>query len=131
VAISNEGGLLRFAAVEDVTNSLDIWTFDPNSDNSPDGRHNSSSDDSALGTNLVTTIGMPSDARTGTSTAVMLSQASSNGSASVSRSFLDSSAETLAANMRPTVIDQLFSDTQESDVDSTLFSRHRAGWSQS
>jgi uncharacterized protein (TIGR03118 family) len=29
LAVSKEGNLLRLAAVEDVTNSVDVWTFDP------------------------------------------------------------------------------------------------------
>ena len=27
LAVTNVGGLLRLAAVEDVTNSVDVWTF--------------------------------------------------------------------------------------------------------
>jgi hypothetical protein len=111
IAVTNEGGLLRFAAVEDVTNSLDIWTFDPNSDDSPDGHHNASSDDAGSGASLVTNIGMPSGSQPGTSTARILSQASFIGSASVS----GLSAAT----------DQLFRDAQDSDVASTLFTRTR------
>jgi uncharacterized protein (TIGR03118 family) len=130
VAVSNDSGLLRFAAVEDVTNSLDIWTFDPNSDDSPDGHHNASSEDAASGANLVTTIGMPSGSWTGTSTAKHLSQAHSNGSASMGGSFFDSSTA-LAASGRFAAIDQLFSDPQGSDVASTLFSRHRLRWGRS
>jgi hypothetical protein len=114
VAVSNDNGLLRFAAVEDVTNSLDIWTFDPNSHDSPDGHHNASSEDAGSGASLVTTIGMPSGSQPGASTARFLSQASSIGSASVS---------SLSA-----AIEQLFGDAQDSDVASTLFTRTRIRW---
>ena len=31
LAVTNVGGVLRLAAVEDVTNSLDVWTFNTNS----------------------------------------------------------------------------------------------------
>jgi hypothetical protein len=117
LAVTNEGGLLRFAAVEDVTNSLDIWTFDPRSDDSPDGDHNESSEDFASGANLVTTIG--------------LSHPPSTGSSSVSGSTSSSSTEAPAASVPSAAIDQLFSDAQESDVASTLFSRHLVRWGHS
>jgi hypothetical protein len=131
LAVTNESGLLRFAAVEDVTNSLDVWTFDPNSEDSSASPHNSSSEDAASDANFVTNIGMPSSSRTGTSTATVLSQASSNRSASMSGSLINSSTEALAASGLSAAIDQLLSDTQESDVASTLFSRHRVRWGQS
>jgi hypothetical protein len=131
VAVTNENGLLRFAAVEDVTNSLDIWTFDPNSDDSPEGHHDSSSEDAASRASLATTLGMPSGSRTETSTAKSLSQASSTRSAVMSRSLVDSSTEATAASRRFAAIDQLLSDTQESAVASTVFSRHRSGWGHS
>jgi hypothetical protein len=45
VAATDQGGLLRVAAVEDVTNSLDIWTFDLNSKDSGGNQQNSSNGD--------------------------------------------------------------------------------------
>jgi uncharacterized protein (TIGR03118 family) len=123
LAVADESGLLRFAAVEDATNRLDIWTFNPNSDDSSDGHDNSSSEDSRSVANLVTTIGMPSSSGT-------LSLAPSKGSASMSSSILGSSTEVLGATGRFAAIDQLFSDTQGSDGP-TLFSRHRLRWGQS
>jgi uncharacterized protein (TIGR03118 family) len=130
VAVTNEGGVLRFAAVEDVTNSLDIWTFDPNSDDSPDGRHNTSSQDAASDASLVTTIGIPSGSQPGTSTATTLSQTSFNGPASRSGSLSDSAIETPGASGLAAAIDRLFNDAQESNVISTLFSSRRVRWGQ-
>jgi hypothetical protein len=53
VAVTNTDGILRFAAVEDVTNSLDIWTFQT-SDNSPQSHDDDPDNDSqALGTDIV------------------------------------------------------------------------------
>ena len=131
LAVTNEGGLLRFAAVEDVTNSLDIWTFDPNSDDSPASHHNSSSDDSASDANLRHDHRHAAGSRSGTSTAEILSQGSPNGSASMSGSSLISSTEALAASGLSAAIDQLFNDTQESNITLTLFSPHRHRWGRS
>jgi uncharacterized protein (TIGR03118 family) len=130
LAVTNDSGLLRFAAVEDVTNSLDIWTFDPNGDSSA-GHQNSRGDDGASGANFVTTVGVASGSETPTSTAMVPSRASSSGTASMTGSFSDSSTEALAASGRFAAIGQLFSDSQEADVASALFSRHRVKLGQS
>jgi hypothetical protein len=131
VAVSTDGNLLRFAAVEDVTNSLDIWTFKLNSENSQGGDHNSSGEDSPSGANLVTAMGMPSDSGAATSSAGNLSHSRSRGSASGSGSIDDSSTQALSASGRHAVIGQLLSDTHVWDVASTLFSRRRLNWGQS
>ena len=62
LAVSNVGGVLRLAAVEDLTNSLDVWTF--NSKSRPRfASHSSSASGSATSdANFVTTIGMSSGA---------------------------------------------------------------------
>jgi uncharacterized protein (TIGR03118 family) len=54
VAVANTDGILRFAAVEDVTNSLDIWTFQT-SNKSPQSSHDDDPDNDslALGTDIM------------------------------------------------------------------------------
>jgi uncharacterized protein (TIGR03118 family) len=130
LAVANDGGLLRLAAVEDVTNSLDIWTFATNSKNSQRDHHDSLRDATGSDATFVTTLGMPSGSQAGASTASVL-QGSSNGSASLSGSSLTSSTGALAAGGQLAAIDQLLSDSQKSDVSSTLFSRRRVSWGQS
>jgi uncharacterized protein (TIGR03118 family) len=113
VAVTNVGGILRFAAVEDATNSLDIWTFDPNSGGSPSRHHNASSEDAA-GANFA-----------------ILSQESSSRSTSVSGSFLNAPTQALGASGLSAAIDHLFSDAQDSKVSSDLFPHRRVRWGQS
>ena len=60
LAVSNVGGVLRLAAVEDVTNSLDVWTFNTNSRSSFASYSSSASGFAASDANFVTTIGMSS-----------------------------------------------------------------------
>jgi len=115
LAVSNVGGILRLAAVEDVTNSVDVWTFDTNPSPWFAGNSSPASGSAASDTNFVTSIGVPSGSQTGRSAATVLAQASSS----------------LAASGQFAAIDQLFSVTQESDVSSTLFSRRRVRWGQS
>src|SRR5271157_2329536 len=62
LAVSNVGGFLRLAAVEDVTNSLDVWTFNTNSRSSFASNSSSASGSAASDANFVTTIGMSSGA---------------------------------------------------------------------
>jgi hypothetical protein len=106
LAVTNVGGLLRLAAVEDVTNSLDVWTFDSSSEDSSPISRGPAISLSPSGANFVTTIGVPSGSQTGTSIA-------------------------LAARGQSAAIDQLFSVIQESDVAPTLFSRRRVRWGHS
>ena len=53
---------MRLAAVEDVTNSVDVWTFDSNSRSSFARSSSSASGSAASDANFVTTTGMSSDA---------------------------------------------------------------------
>jgi DNA-binding beta-propeller fold protein YncE len=131
VAVSTDGNLLRFAAVEDVTNSLDIWTFDTNSKGSQGGNQNASGEDSASGANLVTAIGMPSDSGSATSSDGSDLRSPSKGSSSQSGSIADTTAQAFSASGRHAVVGQLWSDTHVSDVASTLFSHRRLRWGQS
>ena len=62
LAVSNVGGVLRLAAVDDVTNSLDVWTFNTNSRSSFASHSSSASGSAASDANFVTTIGMSSGA---------------------------------------------------------------------
>ena len=64
LAVSNVGGILRLAAVEDVTNSLDVWTFNTNSRHSFASHSSSASGPAASDANFVTTVGMSSSALT-------------------------------------------------------------------
>ena len=59
---TNVGGVLRLAAVEDVTNSLDVWTFNTKSRSSFASHSSSASGSAASDANFVTTIGMSSGA---------------------------------------------------------------------
>jgi uncharacterized protein (TIGR03118 family) len=131
LAVSDVGGVLRLAAVEDVTNSVDIWAFDSNSGDPDAGNRGRASGSAASDANVVTTVGLPSDSQTGTPIASVLSQASSGGGASTSGSFLNSSTGAPAASGLSAAIDDLFNITQESDVASTLFPRRRFRWGQS
>ena len=110
---SNVGGVLRLAAVEDVTNSLDVWTFKENSRFLFSRNDDSAIGSAALDASFVTTIGIPSGSETGTSAATILSTGD------------------LQASPQSAAIDQLFRVTQESDVPSTLFSHRRVRWGQS
>jgi hypothetical protein len=125
LAVTNQGGLLRLAAVEDVTNSLDIWTFDTNSEDPPARHHNSPREKAQSDANFVTTIAMPTGSQTGKSTARALSRASFKGSASMGGSFSDSSTNALSASERSAAIDELFAIIHESEIASTLTSRRR------
>ena len=62
LAVSNVGGVLRLAAVEDVTNSLDVWTFNSKSRPRFASHSSSASGSAASDANFVTTIGMSSGA---------------------------------------------------------------------
>ncbi len=62
LAVTNVGGILRLAAVEDVTNSVDVWTFDSNSRSSFARSSSSASGSAASDANFVTTTGMSLDA---------------------------------------------------------------------
>ncbi len=105
LAISNVGGVLRLAAAEDVTNSVDVWTFS-NARASFGSKRNWASGFSASAANYVTTVGMQSNSQTGTSSVP-------------------------AASGQVAAIDQLFGLTPDSDIASTLFSRRHAWWSHS
>jgi uncharacterized protein (TIGR03118 family) len=131
LAVTNAGGVLRLAAVDDNTNSLDVWTFDPSSSPSFAGNSISASGTATSDANFVTTIGMPSGSQTGPSTTRVHSHASSSESASMIGSSLNFPTDAQAVSGQSTAIDQLFSLTPESDVSSTLFSRRRVRWGQS
>ena len=60
--MTDVGGLLRLAAVDDTTNSLDVWTFKTNSRSSFASHSSSASGSAASDANFVTTIGMSSGA---------------------------------------------------------------------
>ena len=62
LAVTDVGGLLRLAAVDDTTNSLDVWTFKTNSRSSFASHSSSASGSAASDANFVTTIGMSSGA---------------------------------------------------------------------
>ena len=62
LAVTNVGGVLRLAAVDDNTNSLDVWTFNTNSRSSFASHSSSASGSAASDANFVTTIGMSSGA---------------------------------------------------------------------
>jgi uncharacterized protein (TIGR03118 family) len=62
LAVSNVGGVLRLAAVDDNTNSLDVWTFNTKSRSSFASHSSSASGSAASDANFVTTIGMSSGA---------------------------------------------------------------------
>ena len=62
LAVTNVGGVLRLAAVDDNTNSLDVWTFKTNSRSSFASHSSSASGSAASDANFVTTIGMSSGA---------------------------------------------------------------------
>ena len=99
------------AAVEDNTNSLDVWTF-REAPPSVVGSHSElvKGSDSVDG-NDITTIGLPSGSQPGTSPIT---------------SHVNSSTSALAATAQSAGIDQLLTVTQESDVASTFFSRRRS-----
>ncbi len=127
LAVTNVGGVVRLAAVDDFTNSLEVWTFNSNSRGSRPWNYSSA----AVAANQVTTIGMSSGSQTETSTMSALRMASLSQSASMSGTFLNGSTNAPAASGQSAAIDQLLSVTDESDVPSTLFSRRRVGraWS--
>jgi DNA-binding beta-propeller fold protein YncE len=62
LAVTDVGGLLWLAAVDDNTNSLDVWTFHTNSRSSFASHSSSASGSAASDANFVTTIGMSSGA---------------------------------------------------------------------
>jgi len=62
IAVTDVGGVLRLAAVDDNTNSLDVWTFNTNSRSSFASHSSSASGSAASDANFVTTIGMSSGA---------------------------------------------------------------------
>ncbi len=78
IAATNVGGILRLAAVEDVTNSLDVWTFQTGGKSSPhDGNAGLSPPAPADLTSTSTGAGTGSLSETGRSAGPMASQATS------------------------------------------------------
>jgi hypothetical protein len=66
------GSLLRVAAVDDATNSLEVWTFDPKAMSHPVIRAKSAGTARSPGADSMK-LGTPAHVRTGISAAIMLS----------------------------------------------------------
>jgi uncharacterized protein (TIGR03118 family) len=122
LAVTNAGGILRLAAVEDGTNSLDVWTFNASSrDRFASPGNWAGATPSAA--NFATTTGLPSGSHTGTSPASIVSRASSRKHSSMDSPRLKSSAAARKVRRPSAAIDQLFSVNHEADVATSLFPR--------
>src|SRR5262249_8693355 len=102
VAATNVGGILRLAAAEDVTNSLDVWTFQT-------GGKSSAHDDSAAlsppAPAVLTSTSTGSQSQAGTSAGPTASQASSAQPAPVTlMGTTDSSAGADSSSSAPATI---------------------------
>jgi uncharacterized protein (TIGR03118 family) len=126
LAVSDVGGLLRLAAVEDSTNSLDVWTFqtgDRSSKDHDDGSSGDQSDGSSDNTGDSTVIVPPAPAPGSTGLGTGLS--SPNGTSATAPP-ASSSGGTTPTNGNAAGVDQVFVATHPEDVRSTL-SGHRQG----
>ena len=76
LAVTETGGTVRLAAVDDNTNSLDVWTFQTGGKSTPHG-HNAVLSSPAPAVLTSTSTGAGSQSQAGTSAGPMASQASS------------------------------------------------------
>jgi hypothetical protein len=126
LAVSDVGGLLRLAAVEDATNSLDVWTFQTGDRSSKDHGDGSSGDQSGgssdnTGDSTVIVPPAPAPGSTGLGTGL----SSPNGTSAAAPP-ASSSGGTTPTNGNGAGVDQVFVATHHEDVRSTL-SGHRHG----
>ena len=105
LAVTQVGTLLRFAAVEDVTNSVDVWTFDPPATSAASVGQAASS----------TSIGTVVDTQTGTSAGIAQSPGSSSPQTSPTISSASPSVGAISKHGKHARVNDLLRITRKAD----------------
>jgi uncharacterized protein (TIGR03118 family) len=129
VAVTNVGGVLRLAAVEDVTNSVDVWTFSTSKGRSA-SKVTWANRAIPPAAKFVTAIDRTSGSRHATSTAPVVAQATSSGIPTMNSALSMSRRFAPAPGGNSPAFKRLLSVMRESEMASTPLSRHRASWGQ-
>jgi hypothetical protein len=128
LAVSNVGGILRLAAVEDVTNSVDVWTFqtDPASHHAVPGANNLVIEVSSPSVPSITSMVTSTGSQSGTAPNMMLLQGSSSQPAAPIALATNSTTSATSTNRKRGGVHHVFLTSRNEHHRPALF-RHRHG----